>query len=73
MTPITRQPPRSVPGEEGLSNAGNDSVTLMVFPGAGHGIRLREGHTGPDRPPFADGYHEAMLGWLWQHVVEGED
>jgi dipeptidyl aminopeptidase/acylaminoacyl peptidase len=54
---------------EGLSRAGNDDLTLMVFPGAGHGIRMREGYTGTDRAPFADGYAEAMLGWLWLHVV----
>lgn len=51
---------------EGLAKAGNDSVTLMVFPGAGHGIRMSDEHTG--RAPFADGYAEAMLGWLWRHV-----
>ena len=56
--------------KEGLKNAGNDRVTLIVFPGAGHGIRMRDGHTGSGRPPFADGYAEVMLGWLWRHVVD---
>jgi len=56
---------------EGLRKAGNDQATIMVFPGAGHGIRMREGYTGTGRPPFADGYKEAMLGWLWLHVVDG--
>ena len=56
---------------EGLPKAGNDRVTLMVFPGAGHGIRMREGHTGAGRAPFADGYAEVQLGWLWRYVVAG--
>ncbi len=56
--------------QEGLTKAGNDRVTLMVFPGAGHGLRMREGHTGPGRPAFADGYEELMVGWLWRHVIE---
>lgn len=53
----------------GLAKASNENVTLMIFPGAGHGIRMREGHTGPSRAPFADGYLEAQLGWLWLHVL----
>ena len=56
---------------EGLSKAGNDRATIMIFPGAGHGIRLSEGHTGGGRPPFADGYVEVQLGWLWRRVVAG--
>lgn len=56
---------------EGLKAAGNDDVTLMIFPGAGHGIRMGRHHGGPERPPFADGYREAMLGWLWLHVIGG--
>jgi uncharacterized protein len=55
----------------GLAAAGNDQVTLMVFPGAGHGIRMREGFTGTGQAPFAAGYAEAMIGWLWLHVVNG--
>lgn len=55
---------------EGLEKAGNDDVTLMIFPGAGHGIRMGRHDGGHQRPPFADGYWEAMLGWLWLHVVE---
>jgi hypothetical protein len=55
---------------DGLKKAGNTNATLVVFPGAGHGIRMREGYTGSGRPPFADGYSELMLGWLWQHVVD---
>lgn len=54
---------------EGLAAAGNQDVTLMVFPDAGHGIRTGEGHGG--RAPFADGYLEAQLGWLWLHVLDG--
>lgn len=57
---------------EGLKKAGNDQATIMVFPGAGHGIRMWKGFTGKGRPPFADGYAEAMLGWLWRHVVDGD-
>jgi len=58
--------------KDGLKKAGNKSATVVVFPGAGHGIRMREGFFGKGRPPFADGYSEVMLGWLWQHVVMGE-
>jgi uncharacterized protein len=54
---------------DGLTKAGNDNVTLMVFPGAGHGIRMGDAHASAGRAPFADGYAEAMLGWLWRHVV----
>ena len=55
--------------KDGLKQAGNDAVTLVVFPGAGHGIRMRDGFTGKGRPPFADGYADLMLGWLWRNVV----
>ena len=55
--------------QAGLRKAGNERVTLMVFPGAGHGIRMREGTKGGGRPPFADGYFEVQLGWLWRNVV----
>ncbi len=54
---------------EGLVKAGNDAVTVAVFPGAGHGIRMRDGHAGPGRAPFADGYLDVMVGWLWRHIV----
>jgi hypothetical protein len=57
---------------EGLRRADNDRLTVMLFPGAGHGIRMSAGYAGAGRPPFADGYLEAMLGWLWLHVVQGE-
>lgn len=53
----------------GLSEAGNQAGTIVMFPGAGHGIRMRDGFTGTGRPPFADGYHDVMLGWLWRNVV----
>lgn len=53
---------------EGLAKAVNKDVTLMIFPGAGHGIRVGE-HS--HRAPFADGYKEAMLGWLWKNVIHG--
>ncbi len=55
---------------EGLGRAGNDNVTIVVFPGAGHGIRMRDDYNGQGRAPFADGYSELMLGWLWQHVLK---
>jgi pimeloyl-ACP methyl ester carboxylesterase len=54
---------------EGLAKAGDDDTTIMVFPGAGHGIRMGRHSMNGKRPPFADGYREAMLGWLWLHVV----
>ena len=56
---------------DGLNAAGNKDVTIMVFPGAAHGIRMGE-HDARGRAPFAPGYSESMLGWLWQHVIEGE-
>lgn len=56
---------------EGLDEAGNHRATIMVFPGAGHGIRMRARHEGDGRAPFADGYAEVQLGWLWRHVVDG--
>lgn len=58
---------------EGLRTAGNSRVTLMVFPGAGHGIRMREGHGGAGRAPFADGYAEVQIGWLWRNVIAGPE
>ncbi|HEX6792151.1 MAG TPA: alpha/beta fold hydrolase [Candidatus Krumholzibacteria bacterium] len=54
---------------EGLQKAGNKDVTLVVFPDASHGLRLGE-HRPDGRAPFADGYAELMLGWLWYHVVK---
>jgi len=51
---------------EGLSNGGNNNNTIMVFPDATHGIRV--GHHDLEAP-FADGYWEVQLGWLWLHVL----
>ncbi len=57
--------------KEGLRQAGNDSATVMIFPGAGHGIRMGAHREGPRRAPFADGYLEEQIGWLWLHVLGG--
>lgn len=54
---------------EGFQKAGNSEKSIVLFPGAGHGIRMRAGHTGTGRAPFADGYWEVQLGWLWQNVI----
>lgn len=54
---------------ESLKRAGNDRFTLITFPGAGHGIRTRDGYTGSGPAPFADGYLEIQLGWLWRVVL----
>jgi uncharacterized protein len=54
---------------DGLRASGNDRATIMVFPDAGHGIRMRDGQTGGGRAPFAHGYAEVQLGWLWRHVI----
>lgn len=54
---------------EGLSRAGNEDATIMIFPGAGHGIRLREGYVGQGSAPFAPGYLEVQIGWLLRNVV----
>lgn len=58
--------------KKSLQKARTEDLTLMIFPGAGHGIRMREGYTGKGRAPFADGYYEVQLGWLWLHVVNRE-
>jgi hypothetical protein len=57
---------------DALTQAGNKDVTIAIFPGAGHGIRMRDGFKGEGRPPFADGYREIMDGWLWRHVLDVE-
>jgi uncharacterized protein len=57
---------------EGLARAGNEQLSLRIFPGAGHGIRMREGYTGSGRAPFADGYMEVQLEWLARYVVGRE-
>lgn len=57
--------------KEGLTNTENEKVTISIFPGAAHGIRLAgqgQGH-GHQRAPFADGYMELQIGWLWKHVL----
>jgi pimeloyl-ACP methyl ester carboxylesterase len=54
---------------DALAKAGNTRATIVVFPGADHSIRVREGFTGTGRPPLADGYQDVMLGWLWRVVV----
>lgn len=56
--------------KQGLASGGNDQTAIVVFPDAGHGIRLA-GHHGNDhsRPPFADGYLELQLGWLLKNVI----
>jgi pimeloyl-ACP methyl ester carboxylesterase len=54
---------------EGLHSAGNQKATIVVFPGADHGMRVRGGFTGTGRPPLAQGYPEVMLGWLWRNVI----
>jgi pimeloyl-ACP methyl ester carboxylesterase len=57
--------------KEGLKKAGNDKATIMVFPGAGHGIRMKEHYKEKGRAPFADGYVEVMVGWLIYHIIQG--
>lgn len=53
----------------GMEKTDNDRLTLVTFPGAGHGIRMRDGHTGGGPAPFADGYWDVQLGWLWRVVL----
>jgi hypothetical protein len=31
---------------------------------------MRDGFSGPGRAPFADGYEEVIVGWLWRTVVD---
>jgi pimeloyl-ACP methyl ester carboxylesterase len=48
----------------GLAKAGNNDVTVRIFPGADHSLsraRKREGGDGPD---FVPGYLAEMTGWL---------
>lgn len=45
----------------------SELLTSVVFPGAGHGIRLG-GHHG--ERPFADGYWEVQFGWLWRVIID---
>ena len=56
---------------QGLEQAGNDRSTLLIFPGAGHGIRIRDGNTGSGPAPFADGYLDTQVGWLRRVVLAG--
>jgi uncharacterized protein len=53
---------------EGLSRAGNGEVTVVVYPGAGHGIRMGIDHS--RSAPFADGYMEVQIEWLLRNVVK---
>jgi pimeloyl-ACP methyl ester carboxylesterase len=51
-----------------LNAAGNRDVTLLVYPGAGHGLALT-GRAGVwDWPRLAPGFHDAMLKWIAAHV-----
>ena len=59
-----------------LAKGGNTRATVMVFPGANHGIRIpgsgpaADLHGGPSsRAPLADGYMDVQVGWLWRNVV----
>lgn len=57
--------------KEGLGVAGNHKATIMVFPKAGHGIRVGSEHS--HTATFADGYEEVQLGWLWKYVVNNKN
>lgn len=54
--------------KEGLEKAGNNQVTTIVFPEAGHGIRLGAMHN--MNAPLADGYMEVQYGWLWDKIIK---
>ncbi len=43
-------------------------LTIVVYPGAGHGIRMGGGHN--VHGAFADGYWEVQFGWLWRNVLD---
>ncbi len=58
---------------EGLHAAGNQRVTLVEFPGAGHGIRVGSAHSHEGRAPFADGYEDVQIGWLWRHLIDEKE
>ena len=62
--------PASIAGwKQGLALAGNTRATIEVFEGAGHGIRLVQGHQQHGRAPFAPGYYDKMQRWLLEMVV----
>jgi uncharacterized protein len=48
--------------EAAFEKSGNSDLTIIVFPGADHRIRLG------DPPDFAPGYLEAMSSWIRQRV-----
>lgn len=54
---------------EGLGTSDDAQLTIETFPGAGHGIRIREGYSGSGPAPFAEGYMEVQLDWLAHRVV----
>lgn len=48
-----------------------DLLSLVLFPEAGHGIRMGGGHN--TEASFADGYWEVQIGWLWKNVISRRD
>lgn len=56
--------------EQGLELSNNDDFSIINFPEAGHGIRMRRGYKGKGRAPFADGYWEVQIGWLFEKLFQ---
>ena len=55
--------------KKGLNAANNQKFSIILFPGAAHGIRLAYDGDDHHRAPFADGYMEMQIGWLWLNVL----
>jgi hypothetical protein len=64
---------------QGLSAAGNNEVTVKVFPGADHFLRTAPpGHAGDaphpaEPPPPVEGFWETVEGWLGSQLVLDAD
>lgn len=57
--------------QQGLRLAGNDRLTIRVFEGANHGIRV--GGEGHHRGDLAPGYPQAVREWLRQNAGRADD
>lgn len=56
---------------EGLDAAGNEDVTIEVFPDAGHGITVGGHSAKGEANRFAEGYPEIVLDWIVRRASAG--
>ena len=54
-----------------LTRAGNTAVTIEIFPGADHGLRMPSASDWLLAPRFAPGYWDLMVTWIWERA--GDD